>query len=319
MNRNRGRVCVALMAAAVLGLVANAGFMSVGTASGSIAPLAASVAPPRTGIWPVNFTFHGDAGRGWGFANSTISEPGPRITVYLGDIVNLTLVGEDLAPHSWFIDYNNNSQTDPGEPSSPQFNVPLGHVVVWNFTAGPAGNWTYRCGVHPTSMSGPIRILPEPRPVNLTLYGDAGLGWGLSNTTIREPGSPLVFLVGTNVTLTLIGHDLAAHTWFIDYDNNSQVSAGELDSPQFNVPPGHVVVWSFTADRAGNWTYRCGIHPGSMAGAVSIIGGPAFLPPAGGLPLVTGIMFVGLGFVFVLAVVYHVRAVRTVRASKRSK
>lgn len=304
------------MTITLFGLTANVGPAFADFVSGSGGVQLASDLPPRTGIWPVNYTFHGDATRGWGFTNATISEPGPAITVYFGDIVNLTLIGADFTPHSWFIDYNNNNATDPGEPSSPHFNEPAGHVVVWNFTAGPAGNWTYRCGIHPTSMSGPIRILPGPRPVNLTLYGDAGFGWGFTNTTIREPGPPLVILVGTNVTLTLIGRDLAAHSWFIDYDNNTQVNAGEPDSPQFNQPVGHVVVWSFIADRAGNWTYRCGVHPTSMTGSLSVVGGPQFVLPRGGVPLITGIMLVALGFVFVFAVVYHVRAVG---ASKRSK
>ncbi|HKW43357.1 MAG TPA: hypothetical protein VJP06_04135 [Thermoplasmata archaeon] len=306
----------AMMAGAILGLAAFAAVVLAPSVSGSTKSQFTAVLPARTGVWPVNFTFYGDAARGWSFDNVTFSEPGPRITVFLGDTVNLTLIGADLSGHSWFVDFNNNTQADSSEPASPHFNEPPGTRIVWNFSAGPAGNWTYRCGVHPTSMSGTIVILPQPRPVNLTLYGDAGSGWGFSNTTVREPGPRLVILVGTNVTLTLIGRDLAPHTWFIDYDNNSQVNGAEKDSPRFNDPPRTIVVWSFIADRAGNFTYRCSVHPASMSGLISIVGGPAYLPPSGGVPLVTEILLIGLGVVFVFAVVYQVRAVR---AAKRSK
>src|SRR3989442_1100957 len=74
--------------------------------------------PPRTGISPVNYTLYGNAVGGWGFSSATIREPGPNITVFYGDRVNLTLFGTDSAPHSWFIDYNNDMTVSPGEPSS---------------------------------------------------------------------------------------------------------------------------------------------------------------------------------------------------------
>src|SRR3989442_1604193 len=118
-------------------------------------------------------------------------------------------------------------------------------------------------------------------PVNLTFYGNASLGWGFSNATIREPGPPLLVLWGTKVTLTLIGHDLADHSWFIDYNDDKAVSPAEPVSPIFNSPVGKVVVWPFIADQTGNWTYRCGVHPFSMTGSISIVGGPpAELPRA---------------------------------------
>src|SRR6266571_8432779 len=124
--------------------------------------------PPRTGVWPVNFTFYGNAANGWGFSNATIANPGPNITVYYGDTVNLTLIGNDLqVAHSWFIDYDNSRTPTGDEPNSPPFNG-LGDPLVleWSFQALHPGNWTYRCGMHPNSMTGGIQILPEPRPVN---------------------------------------------------------------------------------------------------------------------------------------------------------
>src|SRR6266571_1243224 len=263
------RVVALAVVVAVMGAALSVGFTLL---PASMAPLgrvaAAPPLPPRTGVWPVNFTFYGNAANGWGFSNATIANPGPNITVYYGDTVNLTLIGNDSpVAHTWFVDYDNSFAPNGDEPNSPRFNG-MGDpaVLAWSFSALQPGNWTYRCGMHPNSMTGEIQVLQEPRPVNLTLYGDATRGWGFSNATIREPGPPLVVLWGTKVTLTLIGHDLADHTWFIDYNNDSGVSQGEPASPIFNSPVGRVVVWPFIAGQTGNWTYRCGIHPTSMSG-----------------------------------------------------
>src|SRR3989449_775510 len=120
--------------------------------------------PPRTGISPVNYTLYGNAVGGWGFSSTAIREPGPNITVFYGDRVNLSLVGTDSAPHSWFIDYNNDQTVSPGEPSSKDFNVPGDIVGTFAFVASQTGNWTYRCHVHPTTMTGTISIVGGPPP-----------------------------------------------------------------------------------------------------------------------------------------------------------
>src|SRR2546428_623539 len=158
----------------------------------------------------------------------------------------------------------------------------------------------------------PSSSLPS---VNFTLHGDAGLGWGFTSATISEPGPPLVVFWKTNVTLTLIADDSADHTWFIDYDNSLARNSGEPGSPIFNPTTG-AIVWSFIADRTGNWTYRCGIHPTSMTGSILVIGGPPAPPGGPPIPLISGIMLAALGVVLVFAVIYHVRAVR---AAKRMK
>ncbi len=318
MRGNRTRGVVPVVVGVLLSASIALGFVVVSVSAtpkgdGTFAQL-----PPRTGVWPVNFTFYGDASLGWGFSNATIREPGPSITVYLGDIVNLTLIGHDGAPHTWFIDYDNNSQPSPGEPASPTFNTPPGKVVKWN--SPPlllAGNYTYRCAFHPTSMTGAIRILPTPRPVNITLYGNAGRGWGFSNATIKEPGPPLVVFSGTNLTIRLVSNDSEMHNWFIDYNNDSIPSLGEpLSRPDFGGSTGKVVVWSFVADQTGDWTYRCGHHPNTMTGRISIIGGPPPELHRGTIPLITSIMLGALAFVLVFAAVYHARAVR---AAKRMR
>src|SRR2546428_1470064 len=162
--------------------------------------------------------------------------------------------------------------------------------------------------MHPNTMTGTIRMLDEPRPVNFTLYGDAALGWGFSNATLHPSGPPLVVLWGTNVTLTLIGHDSAPHNWFIDYNNDLSMSPGENASPDFNSPPGTIVVWSFIAQQTGNWTYRCHVHPTSMTGIISIVGGPPAALPRAALPLITEIMAAARTPASRLPGLFHLRA-----------
>src|SRR5213594_4903019 len=219
MIRIAARVVAVAVVAVVLGAALTVGSTFLSTSIDAVGVVAAAPPPlpPRTGVWPVNFTLYGNALTGWGFTAATISNPGPNITVFYGDTVNLTLIGNDLqTSHSWFIDYDNSMTPTDDEPNSPPFNGPAEpSLIVWSFQALQPGNWTYRCGMHPNSMTGKIQVLEEPRPVNLTFYGDAGLGWGFSNATIREPAPPLLVLWGTKVTLTLIGHDLTDHSWSV--------------------------------------------------------------------------------------------------------
>lgn len=306
----------ALMVVGILCASVAAVIAVVPTHSWASVALHAADLPPRTGISPVNYTLYGNAVRGWGFSSATVREPGPNITVFYGDRVGLTLIATDSAPHSWFIDYNNDLTVSTGEPGSKDFNVPGNVVGNFSFEALQPGNWTYRCGMHPTTMTGRIHILEQARPVNLTLFGDAASGWGFSNATIREPGPQIVVLYDTNVTLTLIAHDSAPHNWFIDYNNDLTVSPGEPSSKDFNVPGDIVGTFAFVASQTGNWTYRCHIHPTSMTGTISIVGGPPPELPKTMFPLVTEIMVGALGVVLVFAAVYHFRAVR---ASKRTR
>ena len=187
MAASRTRIAVLVVAGVLCASIA-AAIALVPAPSAASFGLHAADLPPRTGISPVNYTLYGNAVGGWGFSSTTIREPGPNITVFYGDRVNLTLFGTDSAPHSWFIDYDDDKAASAGEPASKDFNVPGNVVGNFSFDAVQPGNWTYRCGIHPTTMTGRIQILEQARPVNLTLYGDAALGWGLSNATIREPG-----------------------------------------------------------------------------------------------------------------------------------
>jgi plastocyanin len=292
----------------------------------SFGPAAATPAAPRPSFTPAvaprtNFTLYGHSVDGWGFSNATTSKPGPTLVVHLGDSVEMTLIGKDLnTHHNWFIDYNNNTNQDPDEPASSNFNGP-GDVKVgfYPFMAERPGNWTYRCGFHPRDMWGMLQVMPTGRPLTATLIGSSIRGWGLSNATISKPGPAIRVGVGALLSLTLFANDTGVHhNWFIDYNNNSdQDLPEERGSVDFGGPGDpSVVVFPFNATRAGSFTYRCVYHLRDMFGLIVIVG-QASAPPAGlGVGLIPGIMLIALGGVLVFALVYQVRSVR---AAKRHK
>src|SRR5438046_72692 len=78
--------------------------------------------------------FGDDNAPGWGPDLGNITNPGPTLTVDLGDNVTLMLTGADNTNLRWYIDYDDDSTHDANEPRSPQFrNTPT--PVQWNFTA----------------------------------------------------------------------------------------------------------------------------------------------------------------------------------------
>lgn len=111
----------------------------------------------------VDITLYGSAGGitssppyGWGNSSSTITDPGPTLSVNQNDFVNLTLFGQDGLGHEFFVDYNNNSLVDPGEPVSPSFTT----SIVFGFNATQVGVFTYRCRFHPSMMQGTFVVTP---------------------------------------------------------------------------------------------------------------------------------------------------------------
>jgi plastocyanin len=113
----------------------------------------------------VTITLYGAANKGWGFTISNITSPGPTITVNQYDNVSLTLFSEDFAPHQFFVDYNNNTIIDAGEPA---MNTTFNDFATFQFIANISGNFTYRCAIHPTEMYGIFIVqptVPEFQPI----------------------------------------------------------------------------------------------------------------------------------------------------------
>lgn len=108
----------------------------------------------------ISFTLYGSRAGGWGFTNTSETIPGPPMTVHVGDNVTLVLNATDTRNHNWFIDFNNNSAVNAGEPSSPTF---TNAGLRWNFTvSNQTGTFRYRSriGSDTVTMWGNITILP---------------------------------------------------------------------------------------------------------------------------------------------------------------
>lgn len=106
----------------------------------------------------VTFNLFGSQ-NGWGASSGTITNPGPTLSPTQGDNVTLILHSADGIQHNWFIDTNANTIRDAGEIFAPD--VDEGNITrTFSFTAPTAGQYTYRCQYHPTSMTGVLSVQP---------------------------------------------------------------------------------------------------------------------------------------------------------------
>src|SRR3972149_7060689 len=173
-------LAIGAVAALVLGLVPQTSF------------------PARAG----QFSLWGDSSQGWGLSPTSMSSPGPLLTVSVGETVTLDLFAADSLPHTWCVDYNRNNVCDSvGEHESGVFSspsTPLTHTFV---VPNNPGLFNYGCGVHGfTPMNGPIRIVLSVRPV-VSIASPAGSqDWTGGSThdvvwTMTDPNDPVTALV----------------------------------------------------------------------------------------------------------------------------
>jgi len=113
-------------------------------------------------------------------------------------------------------------------------------------------------------------VLPRPddgggqvtSDVSFTLYGHMDTGWGFTSGGETIPGPTMTVNEGDAVTMNLFGEDGSPHQFHIDYDGDGQVDAGEPVSSFFTGSTS----FTFTANMAGTFTYRCTVHPFTMYG-----------------------------------------------------
>jgi plastocyanin len=151
------------------------------------------------------------------------SRPGPLVTVTDGDLVTIMYNSVDSAPHTWFVDANNNNIPDPGEISSPTVTTSATLYVNFTFTlkvgtnVPSAGDFTYRCSYHPTMMFGTFRVQAMPdfkiglssptltvapgasRNVVVTLTSLAGFSSTVALTSSISPTGPQVTFSPTSL------------------------------------------------------------------------------------------------------------------------
>lgn len=102
---------------------------------------------------------------------------------------------------------------------------------------------------------------------NITLYGSATQGWGLTQQSMSIQGPDISFEEGVLVNMTLISADGMVHDFFVDYNGNGAINSGEPRSPTFS----STMNYQFTPDRTGQFTYYCSFHPTTMRGNSNII------------------------------------------------
>lgn len=222
---------------------------------------------PQAATVTATYTLYGNATSGWGFSSSTITEPGPTITAAVGENVTLRLFAQDApTSHTWFLSLDGGNGATAGEPAATAFSS-ASTPEVWSFTVpNRVGTFTYKCGIHPTAMTGTFVIVAAP---DYVLYGSATLGWGSAPASIQRPGPTLVATQGQSLEIAFYSADNVTHQFFVSYDGSETPSAGEPISANFSssVVP---VFLNFTANRAGNYTYYCRYHPGTMLGTISV-------------------------------------------------
>ncbi len=261
---------ILLAAALVAAMLLGAPLAAAAPGPSSAAPAAA-----QTPYWP--YTLYGDATSGWGLTPTTISKPGPTLYVTPGDALDLHLYSHDGATHIWFIDLNNNSVADSGEPTSTAFNSTTGPIWYNSTITLAAGTYTYRCSIHPGTMWGELVVQAAPTFVLWGSYSPVH-GWGLTSTAIAYPGPTLNVTQGQTVTIDLFSADGVDHTFYVDFARTNS-STGNTVSQTFNGT--HPVRFTFIASAAGNFTYACSIHTASsMKGTLHVAGSAPPPPPS---------------------------------------
>jgi FtsP/CotA-like multicopper oxidase with cupredoxin domain len=100
------------------------------------------------------------------------------------------------------------------------------------------------------------------------LYGLSTSGWGFSSGSETSPGPTITATVDDVVNLTLTNEDSGFyapdHQFLLSYHNSSTAQAGDPLSPTFGA--GQTIVFTFTANVTGTFTYYCAVHPSPMYG-----------------------------------------------------
>src|SRR2546422_7849594 len=116
-----------------------------------------------------SFTLYGSFSTGWGFTPTSITQPGPTLTVQPGESVSLTLFSADGRPHQFCVDYESTPdyvcQGSELATQSPMFtSSTTGKTFPFNAPTTP-GTYTYFCTIHRSAMTGQFIVsAPPPTP-----------------------------------------------------------------------------------------------------------------------------------------------------------
>ena len=149
--------------------------------------------PPLPQASPASFTLFGRylSPAGWGVTTTTVTSPGPDLTVMPGETVTVSLTSGDGIPHNWGVDYNGNGVPDSGEPLSSNFDS-TGTSYTFTATTTP-GTYTYWCFIHKGPMFGRFIVTPpgpdysvSTKPSSLTITQGASANSTVSITSLNN-------------------------------------------------------------------------------------------------------------------------------------
>ena len=116
-----------------------------------------------------SFTLYGSFSMGWGSTSSSITQPGPTLTVQPGESVSLSLFSADGRPHQFCVDYESTPdfvcQGSELATQSPTFSSST-TATPFTFSASTTpGTYTYFCTFHRSAMTGQFIVSsPPPTP-----------------------------------------------------------------------------------------------------------------------------------------------------------
>ncbi len=113
---------------------------------------------------PTSIDLWGDASKGWGTSSTSLTNPGPPLTIDANRAVTFNLHSADGTGHTLWIDLNDNGNADTGEVS--QTFTSTGTFPV---NTSASGSHTYKCTIHPLTMTGTINIVGGGGGLSLAL------------------------------------------------------------------------------------------------------------------------------------------------------
>jgi hypothetical protein len=237
---------------------------------------------------------------GWGFSKATISSPGPDIVVNPGDTVVMHLATADVG-HDWGVDYNNNTNPDPGEPLYPLMPFPAVFTInsTYTFTATTnPGIYLYYCYIHGPPMFGRFIVTGHDVAVTNIISSRTVAYNGVSsnpiqvNVTTTNLGTfTESYFVSVKANQTLVGNQTvtlgATASKIVNFQwNPTSLSRGTyILTAQATVVPGEtntannsVTGATFTVRLKGDVTGDCKVDISDLASV-----GAAFGKTSGGL------------------------------------
>ena len=163
--------------------------------------------------------------QGWGLSATTITNPGPTITVAPGERVDLTLNSVDVA-HRWHLDLNGDNVSDPLEPLSAVFSPSPGGTAFSFFAPSTPGAYWYRCSIHGWDTQRGLLIVA---------------GNGAPSVTISQPPGtpPQTWSGGSTHTVAWTMSDPdnlpSQLTAWVNYTYNAGANGGPIAGPLLGV------------------------------------------------------------------------------------